>query len=251
MPSIIYSLQAYRCKEAYEAKKAWIMKEKETATEVKKVDKLWANAVKQAEKARIAAEKKLTKGKGCAVETPEGFIGAMEPNQATHVPEMDMSAITEKALPVPEGDEDIKFALHPDDPGNFLKLSSVLRLLIKHMVTGAEVNQADQLICQYCTELITMPKDSLLCEVAKIMLKASSEDCRTVAGLAALSKDLDEENPDELLQFDQFIGDRSRSLWFAQMCWFKSWAKDRSEIWDDFMVINVCLWEPEEYNKDI
>jgi len=41
-----------------------------------------------------------------------------------------------------------------------------------------------------------MPKESLACEVAEIMLKASSEERGTVAGLAALSKELDEVNID-------------------------------------------------------
>jgi hypothetical protein len=38
--------------------------------------------------------------------------------------------------------------------------------------------------------LLCYPKESLPCEAAEIMLKASSEERGTVAGLAALSQDL-------------------------------------------------------------
>lgn len=41
-----------------------------------------------------------------------------------------------------------------------------------------------------------MPNDSLPCEVAEHMLKASAEERGTVAGLAALSQELDEVNAD-------------------------------------------------------
>jgi len=41
-----------------------------------------------------------------------------------------------------------------------------------------------------------MPKESLPCEVAEKMLKASSEERGMVAALAALSKELDEVNAD-------------------------------------------------------
>ncbi|KAG2335369.1 hypothetical protein BDR05DRAFT_1006885 [Suillus weaverae] len=44
--------------------------------------------------------------------------------------------------------------------------------------------------------LLQMPKESLPCEVAEHMLKASAEERGTVAALAALSKELDEANTD-------------------------------------------------------
>ncbi|KAG1847269.1 hypothetical protein C8R48DRAFT_779257 [Suillus tomentosus] len=44
--------------------------------------------------------------------------------------------------------------------------------------------------------LLRHPKDSLPCEVAEIMLKATNEECGTVAGLAALSQELDNVSAD-------------------------------------------------------
>lgn len=40
--------------------------------------------------------------------------------------------------------------------------------------------------------LVQRPKDTLLSTVADIMIKASNEERGTVAGLAAISKDLDD-----------------------------------------------------------
>ena len=44
--------------------------------------------------------------------------------------------------------------------------------------------------------LLCYPKDSLPCEVAEIMLKATNEERGTVAGLTALTQALDDENTD-------------------------------------------------------
>jgi hypothetical protein len=44
--------------------------------------------------------------------------------------------------------------------------------------------------------MLCYPKDSLLYNTAEIMLKATNEECGTVAGLAALSQALDEEHLD-------------------------------------------------------
>lgn len=46
-----------------------------------------------------------------------------------------------------------------------------------------------------------MPNDSLPSEVAEIMLKATSEERGTVAGLAALSKELDEAQADGIISY--------------------------------------------------
>ena len=49
-----------------------------------------------------------------------------------------------------------QFSLHPDDPKNFLKLSAALLILGKRTITSDDVDQADILIREYCTELITV-----------------------------------------------------------------------------------------------
>jgi len=53
-----------------------------------------------------------------------------------------------------EDDLNLKYKLHPDDLKNFLKLCWALHLLMRHMVSDDDVDRADTLICEYCTELI-------------------------------------------------------------------------------------------------
>ncbi|KAG0694715.1 hypothetical protein DFH29DRAFT_1006099 [Suillus ampliporus] len=191
---------------------------------------------------------------------------ALPPSAAPEVPRM--------ADAGDDGEEELKFGLHPDDPANFLKLSGALRILMQHTLSDTDIDSADRLIRQYVTELLKlygsnvikpnhhyathiatfvrnfgplhdfwtflferlnkvlksfktnnhgdgelettffsefhrmcessrltyallqMPKESLPCEVAEHMLKASSEERGTVAALAALSKELDEVNAD-------------------------------------------------------
>ncbi|KAI1783145.1 hypothetical protein LXA43DRAFT_977257 [Ganoderma leucocontextum] len=48
------------------------------------------------------------------------------------------------------------YSLHPDDPANFLKLSEALRLLTSHVLTTAEIKDADKLLREYCTELLRL-----------------------------------------------------------------------------------------------
>ncbi|KAF7372218.1 hypothetical protein MVEN_00081200 [Mycena venus] len=48
------------------------------------------------------------------------------------------------------------FNLHPDDPGNFLKLSAALSILQQETLWDADIDNADSLIREYCTELITL-----------------------------------------------------------------------------------------------
>ena len=49
-----------------------------------------------------------------------------------------------------------KFSLHLDDPKNFLKLCCVLHILVRHCPTDADIDRADRLLREYCTELITV-----------------------------------------------------------------------------------------------
>lgn len=53
-----------------------------------------------------------------------------------------------------DGEEELKFGLHPDDPANFLKLSGALRILMQHTLLDADIDSADTLIRQYVTELL-------------------------------------------------------------------------------------------------
>lgn len=51
-------------------------------------------------------------------------------------------------------DEATPANLHPDDPANFLKLCRAIRILIKREINDADLEEADALIRQYCSELV-------------------------------------------------------------------------------------------------
>ncbi|KAG1774332.1 hypothetical protein EV702DRAFT_1047887 [Suillus placidus] len=129
------------------------------------------------------------------------------------------------------------------------------------------------------------PKDSLPSQTASIMLKASNDERGTVAGLAALSKDLDDAGADvffdyvvidtvgtncsslvhviipgitvihaygevlEIFQFNQRFRNVDDSLWFARMRWFVPWRGEREKVWDDFYSADVRLWQLGEYKS--
>lgn len=46
--------------------------------------------------------------------------------------------------------------LHPADPGNFLKLSSAIKILVSDTITEPELQSADKLSRDYCQELIAV-----------------------------------------------------------------------------------------------
>lgn len=46
--------------------------------------------------------------------------------------------------------------LHPDDPANFCKLSSAVKLLLSHPITDQQIDAADVLLRSYGPELITV-----------------------------------------------------------------------------------------------
>ncbi|KII90058.1 hypothetical protein PLICRDRAFT_577874 [Plicaturopsis crispa FD-325 SS-3] len=57
---------------------------------------------------------------------------------------------------------DQPFSLHPDDPKNFLKLSTAITLLSKHTLLEHQIVEAELLIREYCTELITLYGPSVI-----------------------------------------------------------------------------------------
>lgn len=44
--------------------------------------------------------------------------------------------------------------LHPDDPANFMKLASVLRIFFAQEITRGEVEEGDRVLREYCIELM-------------------------------------------------------------------------------------------------
>ena len=58
--------------------------------------------------------------------------------------------------PIDAGTSQDKFLLHPSDPINFLKLCTAIRILLRRQLTDPDINDADALIREYCTELISV-----------------------------------------------------------------------------------------------
>lgn len=55
-----------------------------------------------------------------------------------------------------EEDDETPSCLHPDDPGNFLKLSEALRILLGRKINDVQIDQAEGLLRGYCQELILL-----------------------------------------------------------------------------------------------
>ncbi|KAF8887304.1 hypothetical protein BD779DRAFT_1470716 [Infundibulicybe gibba] len=379
--------QAEKARIAEEKKqeKAWIAEakraEKARIAEEKRADKAKIAEEKRIKKARIATEKKNGKRKAVTQDVddmplqipplPPGSFPVDTPSHATTNP---LGPSTSEAPPLGaqpsgtggrdmqdgehdgDGDKDEgEFSLHPDDPKNFLKLCSALKLLTQCSLTDQDINKAEALLRDYCNELMTLygqdvikpnhyyamdvadcsrnfgplhdfwsflferlnkilksyktnnhanefqrtclaaritcslktsPPGSLQHDVATIMLKATNEERGTVAGLAALSHDLDNLDPDgkryhashetgsnrsslievictdvtgtlshrcgELLEIFEYKHTKEGiGLWFGRMRWFKEWNGDREDIWNEYKSLDVRLWSLEEYNTSI
>jgi len=53
-----------------------------------------------------------------------------------------------------EDDSERPSCLHPDDPANFLMLSKALRILLARELTEEQIDEADKLLCKYCSDLV-------------------------------------------------------------------------------------------------
>ncbi|KII85388.1 hypothetical protein PLICRDRAFT_31629 [Plicaturopsis crispa FD-325 SS-3] len=51
--------------------------------------------------------------------------------------------------------------LHQDDPGNFLKLCTALKILVSREITDREIDEADTLLREYCQELVKVKHEFL------------------------------------------------------------------------------------------
>ncbi|KAF8834357.1 hypothetical protein BDN67DRAFT_1016592 [Paxillus ammoniavirescens] len=152
-------------KEALETEKARIAQENLAISEAKKQEKLQQQAAKQAEKVRLTAarkaknaEMKLSKKRKSTSQTvedlPEGQVRAPPPPPGAEIPTQPETAHPDDNDDLSNTDE--KFSLHPDDPINFLKLCSALRILIRRKLSDHDINQADSLLHEYNIELIKL-----------------------------------------------------------------------------------------------
>ncbi|KIJ57899.1 hypothetical protein HYDPIDRAFT_103637 [Hydnomerulius pinastri MD-312] len=156
----------------------------------------------------------------------EGFPDELE------YEEIDVDALQDDELLLDADDSDLVGSAEEqlgesieDDPDPFEPDSNLLDLKNRHLSTLPPYQ-----ITIYATySLLQMPKDSLPCEAAEIMLKASSEDRGTVAGFAALSKELDEENPDA-----------------GQLCGFSPRRQYKSMSTDTYQLLakTLCFYYP-------
>ncbi|KAG0701855.1 hypothetical protein DFH29DRAFT_999846 [Suillus ampliporus] len=188
--------------DAYALEKARIAQENLALAEAKKTAKLKAAAAKEAEKLRLATEKKARAALKCTKPPPP------PPPQFNQQDAGDDS----------ENLDDLKFSLHPDDPDNFLKLCSALRILVRYVICDVDINEADRLLREYTTGLIKL--------------------YGATPGTAYYGELL------EIFQFELRSGD---SVWFGRMRWFKPWHGTSSKVWDDFTSVDICLWELGEY----
>ncbi|KAG2053856.1 hypothetical protein BDR06DRAFT_971949 [Suillus hirtellus] len=146
------------------------------------------------------------------------------------------------------------------------------------------MKEVDQLIHDYCTKLLNVLKSyktnnhvneelKTTFFITNVMIKASNEEQGTVAGLVALTKNLDDAAIDRsvtmlLIQSDptapclyifiyqlthcqdkpiNFHGEE-KTMWFAWMRWFKPWSGETSNlVWNMFSTVDVHLWELGEY----
>jgi len=168
-------------KEAHAAAKARIAQEKEVAVQAKKIEQLRITAERRAEKARVAAENKARQ----LERKVRGRCPRSQVHQATHNSKAAKRKATSQSVEgLPEGEQRVppppvnhatvdaaddivepdaahdKFALHPDDPGNFLRLSAALRLLVRRRLTDTHIDHAEQLIREYCSELLPVSPPS-------------------------------------------------------------------------------------------
>ncbi|KAG1856141.1 hypothetical protein F4604DRAFT_1932000 [Suillus subluteus] len=195
-------------KEAHTLERAHIAKEKESEAAEKNDARLKSTAAKQAEKARLSAEKKSAKYcKKATNDAMDIFSSDTQPESlpstAPEVPHMTDTG--------DDGEEELKFGLRPEDPANLLKLSGALHILMHNTLLDADIDSADTLIWQYVTELLKTNnhRDGELkttffsefyqmCESSRlthVLLQIPKESLPFVA-LAALSKELDEVNAD-------------------------------------------------------
>ena len=129
-------------------------------------------AGKKPRQSRKGKEKAQPSGSGDQATQPpaeQDMITAVVPGQnPTHaiadVPQIPTNDVLRTAgddtAQIEDGDEGLEpdppFSLHPDDPKNFLKLSEALRFISQRRIWETENVQADKLLREYNTELITV-----------------------------------------------------------------------------------------------
>ncbi|KAJ7126601.1 hypothetical protein C8R43DRAFT_897637 [Mycena crocata] len=119
--------------------------EKKRIQEEKKAEKAAADQKKREERAR----KKAGKQPAAHTTNSETNIAPAPTPTINLVPATPMDDV-ETTAPDPP------FALHPDDPANFLKLSSALSIFQQEILSEFDITRADGIIRSYCTELITL-----------------------------------------------------------------------------------------------
>jgi hypothetical protein len=143
--------------------------------QAKKIERLRATAKHQAEKAQVAAENKARQ----LERKVRGHCLQSQFHQATHDSKAAKRKVTlQTAKGLTEGEQHVpplpvnhttmvmdnniidleasndKFSLHLNNLLNFLRLLAALRLLVCCQLTDSNIDHAEQLICEYYTELL-------------------------------------------------------------------------------------------------
>lgn len=129
-----------------------------------------AKELKEAEAKKGKKTKGTDKGKGKqTASTQPAASTSKQPMTAEGVAKAVAEAAAATAALAEENEDDIPCCLHPDDPANFLKLSLALRILLKREVNESEIDQAETLLQEYCTKLLTV-SDSIVPSVTVLMM---------------------------------------------------------------------------------
>ncbi|KAJ2933395.1 hypothetical protein H1R20_g3689, partial [Candolleomyces eurysporus] len=134
----------------------------------------WLDKKAKAAKARKQKQKQKQKNSTNVAPTPRAST------TATSTPETPMSAAPtsktgkrkhaarlsnsgDNELNALEDDEELAACLHPDDPSNFMKLCRALRLLLARQISDQEIDEAEKLLSEYCSELVTLYGKDVIC----------------------------------------------------------------------------------------
>ncbi|VDB94096.1 unnamed protein product [Peniophora sp. CBMAI 1063] len=137
------------------------MKDFEALAEKQKAAR--AAARKEREAAKVAASanvrqstrvRKKTKRAQWVDDVPEEDRAYDEAHGEEGAREITRDIYAEEEGSADEDDQRAHPNLHPDDPANFAKLTEFLVLVLGDEVTDAEIDKADRLIREYCSELI-------------------------------------------------------------------------------------------------
>ncbi|TFY72264.1 hypothetical protein EVG20_g747 [Dentipellis fragilis] len=124
------------------------------AQEKKKEAEAAAHKARAAAKAAAATETSRRSGRKCTCTEKAVWVDNLPPGEA-EIPDAGAQETDDIfGNSDDEGNEPIYPNLHPDDPSNFFKLSSFLKIVLSPTITDQAIDEAEHLIRAYCRELV-------------------------------------------------------------------------------------------------